>query len=183
MSRGWIAAILAALSAVVILSTIGGGADTESLHGSLLKLEPSDPLNDPGSPWQIVYGGDMRSDPLPSPAPRTRVTAADAVAAINRYPNSPMDQAPPRATLRMVTIGSVRLPPASAPRPMWVLTWTWVDPHHVGGPANLSPHDRQVLNEAVARVRCVRVEAVDAQTERIYGIYEICSWGLASMPA
>jgi hypothetical protein len=64
---------------------------------------------------------------------------------------------------------------------MWVLTWTWVDPHHVGGPANISPHDRQVLNEAVAR--CVRVEAVDAQTERIYGIYEICSGGLESVHA
>jgi hypothetical protein len=178
MSRKWVAGLIATLTAVVIVSVLVAGRARVQSVGSFLRLESTDPLNDPASPWQIIYGGSMRSDPLPSPAPRITVTAAEAVAAINRYPNSPIDQTAPRATLRMVTMGSVRLPPASAPRPMWVLTWTGVHPHFIGGPVNMPTRDRQALHDAAAKAQCVHVEAVDAQTERIYGIYEMCSAGL-----
>jgi hypothetical protein len=61
---------------------------------------------------------------------------------------------------------------------MWVLTWTGIHPHYIGGGPNMPLHDRQVLQEAVAKAQCLHVEAVDAQTERIYGIYEMCSAGL-----
>jgi hypothetical protein len=56
---------------------------------------------------------------------------------------------------------------------MWVLTWTGMHPDP-SGTASMTRAQLDAMNAAAARTRCVEVEAVDARTEHVFGIWQRC---------
>jgi hypothetical protein len=122
---------------------------------------PTNPFDDPDSPYRVVYDDGLISDPIPENAPPPEISKQDALDYThteNGRIGSSLRVGDPTETLRMVSTALSDDPSPAPATPSWVLIWPVPHPD-IGGGVDMTEEDGQAL---AARSTCEFVMVVDA---------------------
>jgi hypothetical protein len=146
---------------------VAGQSSSPIKGGPDLATNPFDP---PDSPYEVIYGRDFRSRPLPALNAIYPVTAEEAIAnaAQNGFgAGHGWTPGTPTATLRQVTVGSGS---QAVTGPAWVLIWKG-SPVVIVGKATFIGEQRTMLADQAS---CEFLVVIDANTGDGHRAGQIC---------